>query len=257
MTTYAVANGKGGVAKSTTAAELLAACARAGRTALGIDLDQQGNFSARVGIGSDTDLKAGAVHVITAEATLREAAVPAPSVPGAHIVVGSHDLTNLDPTSTPDLITGLRDDLRAGGVPWDDIVIDAPPSLDRLALTALVAAEVVIAPTTCEWDGVEQLARLEAVLQTIGRRLRPGARLDWIVPTMYDPRTRRPRDVIDQLRQTYGPEHVTAPIRRSVRVGDAYDAGQPVSIYSPREGVAQDYVDVLGHIIRSTTGVAA
>lgn len=252
MTMYAVANGKGGVGKSTTAAELVVALRRAGRTVLGIDLDQQGNLSTRVGCTADTPITATAADVILGRASLIEAAVPAPAIAGAHIIVGTHELTSLDPSSVPDLPIGLRDDLRGPAVHWDDVVIDSPPSLDRLALTALVAADVVIATTDCEWDGVEQLQRLEVVVTNqVGRRMRPGARVDWIIVTKFESGPRRHAEVLRQLRETYGPA-VVGPIRKSVRVGDAYNAAKPVSLFAPREGVAADYIEALGHIIRST-----
>ena len=109
MTIYAVALSKGGSTKTTTAAELVAALARRGRRVLAIDLDQQGNLTTRLGVTDDTEVSAVAADVLTAEATAPEAAIDAPSVPGASILAGTHDLASLD--QRPEVITALRDHL--------------------------------------------------------------------------------------------------------------------------------------------------
>ena len=96
MTVYVVALSKGGSTKTTTAAELVAALARRGRRVLAVDLDQQGNLTTRLGVGDSTEVNAVAAEVLTAEATAIEAAVEAPSVPGASVLAGTHDLASLD-----------------------------------------------------------------------------------------------------------------------------------------------------------------
>lgn len=177
-----------------------------------------------------TRITVTAADVILSRASLLEAAIPAPAIADAHIIISTHERTVLDPASVPDLPIGLRDDLQAAAGQWDDVVIDSPPSLDRFALTALVAAQVLIAPTNCEWDGVEQLHRLEVVVtHQVGRRRRPGAGVDWIVPTMFETSPPQHAEVLRQLRESYGPR-VVGPIRKSVRVGAAYDAAKPVSL---------------------------
>ena len=130
MTIYAVALSKGGSTKTTTAAELVAALARRGRRVLAIDLDQQGNLTTRLGVTDDTEVSAVAADVLTAEATAPEAAIDSPSVPGASILAGTHDLASLD--QRPEVITALRDHLPEVAGEWDDVVIDTPPALGRV-----------------------------------------------------------------------------------------------------------------------------
>lgn len=76
---------------------------------LAIDLDEQGNFTTRMGVTDDTEVAAVAADVLTGEASAIEAAVPAPSVPGAGVLAGTHDLANL--ANRPEVITSLRDHL--------------------------------------------------------------------------------------------------------------------------------------------------
>ncbi len=247
MTIYAVALSKGGSTKTTTAAELVAALARRGRRVLAIDLDQQGNLTTRLGVTDDTEVSAVAADVLTAEATAPEAAIDAPSVPGASILAGTHDLASLD--QRPEVITALRDHLPEVAGEWDDVVIDTPPALGLVTLAALAAADVVVAAVACETEAYDQLDRLvEVIAQRIAPRMKPGQRVHWIVPTRYDSRRLLDRDVVDMLTQQH-PGHVTAPVREAVAARDAYTSGMPVSVFAPGSGIATDYAAALAPII--------
>ena len=242
MTIYAVALSKGGSTKTTTAAELVAALARRGRRVLAIDLDQQGNLTTRLGVTDDTEVSAVAADVLTAEATAPEAAIDSPSVPGASILAGTHDLASLD--QRPEVITALRDHLPEVAGEWDDVVIDTPPALGLVTLAALAAADVA-----CETEAYDQLDRLvEVIAQRIAPRMKPGQRVHWIVPTRYDSRRLLDRDVVDMLTEQH-PGRVTAPVREAVAARDAYTSGMPVSVFAPGSGIAADYAAALAPII--------
>lgn len=248
MTIYAVALSKGGSTKTTTAAELIAGLAAEGRRVLAIDLDQQGNLTTRLGVTGDTEVSAVAADVLTGEASAIDAAIPAPSVPGATILVGTHDLAALE--QRPEVITGLRDHLPEVAENWDDVVIDTPPALGLVTLAALAAADVVVAAVACETEAYEQLARLEEVIaQRVAPRLRKGQRVHWIVPTRHDSRRLLDREVVEMLNEEH-PGLVTSPIREAVAARDAYTAGMPVSIYDPTSGIAADYAAALAPIIK-------
>lgn len=243
MTVYTVALSKGGSTKTTTSAEVVAALTSCGRRVLAIDLDQQGNFTTRLGITDDTDVSAVASDVLTHESSIADAAVPSPSVPGADVLVGTHDLTELD--QKPEVITSLRDQLPLIAGEWDDVVIDTPPALGLVTLAALAAADVVIAAVACETEALDQLGRLEDVIAArIARGMRPGQAVHWIVPTRYDHRRLLDREIVDILQETY-PGRVTSPVREAVAARDAYTAGQPVSRYAPDSPIADDYYDAL------------
>ncbi|MBC9958365.1 ParA family protein [Yimella sp. cx-51] len=251
MTVYAVALSKGGSTKTTTAAELVAALARRGRRVLAIDLDQQGNLTRRLGVTDDTEVEAVASDVMIAEASAIEAAVPAPSVPGASVLVGTHDLASLD--QRPEVITALRDHLPEVMGEWDDVVIDTPPALGLVTLAALAAADVVVAAVACETEAYDQLSRLvEVIAQRIAPRMKPGQEVHWIVPTRHDGRRLLDREVVEMLTELH-PGRVTTPIREAVAARDAYTAGMPVSVYAPSSGIAADYATALAPIIEPST----
>lgn len=246
MTVYTVALSKGGSTKTTTAAELVAGLARQGRRVLGIDLDQQGNLTTRLGVTGSTEVEYVAAEVLTAEATATEAAVPAPSVSGAWVLAGTHDLNALD--QRPEVITALRDHLPTVAGEWDDVVIDTPPALGLLTLAALAAADVVVAAVACETEAYDQLKRLEDVIeQRVAKQMKPGQRVHWIVPTRYDGRRLLDRDILEALHKNHDGS-VTPPVRETVQAKDAYTSGLPVSEYAPGSGIADDYAAVLAHI---------
>lgn len=161
MTVYTVALSKGGSSKTTTAAELVAALAATGRRVLAIDLDQQGNLTTRLGLTDDAEPAAVAADVLTGAASALEAAVPAPSVPGASVLAGSHDLANLE--TRPEAISSLRDHLPEVAGEWDDVVIDTPPALGLVTLAGLAAADVVVGPVECATEAYDQLQRLDQI----------------------------------------------------------------------------------------------
>ena len=252
MGVYAVALSKGGSTKTTTAAEIVAALARRGRRVLAVDLDQQGNLTTRCGLERSAEVEAVAADVLTGAASATAAAVPAPSVPGAWIIAGTHDLADLD--TRPEVITALRDHLPDVSASFDDVVIDTPPAIGLLTLAALAAADQVVVSLACETESFDQLDRLAAVIEArVAPRLRPGAHIGWIVPTRHDARRRLDREVVELLHERY-PGKVSTPVREAVAARDAYSAGMPVSLYAPTSAIAGDYARALAPLLDGTAG---
>ncbi len=249
MTVYTIALAKGGSTKTTTAAELVHALAGAGRRVLALDLDQQGNFTTRLGVGRGAGVDAVAADVMTGEATAAEAAIDAPSVPGAQVIAGTQDMARIE--HMPELGLALRDYLPSLGE-WDDIVIDTPPALGVITLAALAAADVVIAPVTTSGEAYEQLDRLARFVSQRVARLRPGQEVHAVIPTRYDGRRILDREVVERLEERW-PGKVMTPVREGVVARDAYLARQPIGVYAPASNVARDYTAALSGIITTTT----
>lgn len=252
MTIYTVALAKGGSTKTTTAAELVHHLAARGRRVLALDLDQQGNLTTRLGVTRSTQVAAVAADIMTGEATATEAAIEAPSVPGAYVIAGTQDLARIE--HMPEVAGALRDYLPSLGE-WDDIVIDTPPALGVITLAALAAADVVIAPVAASGEAYEQLDRLQRFVAQKVARLRPGAAIHAIIPTRYDVRRVLDREVVEMLTERHG-DAVRHPVREGVAARDAYVSGQPVGLYAPRSGVAQDYTEALEPILTIQTARA-
>lgn len=246
MTTFSVAQSKGGSTKTTTAAELAYALAQRGRRVLAIDTDQQGNFGARLGLSEGMYVTAVTADVLVGDATALGAVV-SPSVPGVCVLAGTHDLADLD--RHPEVITALRDHLPEVAHAYDDVVIDTPPALGLVTLSALAAADIVVASVACETEAFDQLDRLRDVIaQRVARRLNPRARIDWVIPTRHDGRRLLDREIVELLTEQWGAA-VTPPVREAVAARDAYSAGLPVSAYAPTSGIAADYATVMDRIL--------
>lgn len=252
MTVYTIAQSKGGTTKTTTAAELVAELTRRGRRVLALDCDQQGNLTTRLGVTRATEVGAFMADVLTGEATAEEAAIEAPSVPGAHVIAGTQHLAQVE--HMPEVAASLRDYLPTLST-WDDIVIDTPPALGVITLAALAAADVVIAPVTCEGEAYEQLDRLARFIAAKVERMRPGQTVHAIIPTRFDARRILDREVVEMLTERY-PGRVLPHIREGVVARDSYLSGQPVGVFAPRSGVAQDYAQALAAVLDPTTAHA-
>lgn len=245
MTTWTVALPKGGSAKTTTAAELVAHLVAQGRRVLAIDACQQGDLGTRLGITDDTPVNAVTAEVLIGTATINEAAIPSPAVPGADVLVGTRDLQHLH--QHPEVLTALRDILPTLTT-WTDVVIDTPPAIDLATLAALAAADQVVVPVVAAGEAFDQIDELAQVIASrIAPRIRPGQQIHWIIPTQQRAGRCLDADVLNTLHQHW-PGRITPPVREAVAARESYLAGLPVSLYAPDSKVAQDYKAALDHI---------
>jgi len=255
MTVYAHVSPKGGVGKTTGSAESAFTLAQAGRRVLAADLEPQGNFASRLGITLETPVEAVMADVLDGTASLKEAAVPSPAVPGVDVVIGTRDLAKWD--ADPETSHVFADEIAKLGEEYDDVVIDTPPSLHNLVRAALVSADVVIAPVQCATEAFEAVVdELVPFVERIGVRLKPGQKVHWFIPTMAFPQTNSTREVVEALNESF-PGQVTVPIRHTTDVKDGYTSGLPVGLYRPNSTATQDYRLALGPVLAPSLHLAA
>lgn len=255
----AVANQKGGVAKTTTVASLGAAFVAEGNRVLLVDLDPQGCLT--FSLGTDPDKLAMSVHeVLLGEVEPSAAVVNTPE--GMSLLPANIDLAGaeamllmragreyalkraLDKLATGAAGPATSDAAAAGAEtsdavePFDVVIIDCPPSLGVLTLNGLTAADEVIVPLQCETlahRGVGQFLRTVADVQQITN---PKLTLLGALPTLYDSRTTHSRDVLFDVADRYDLPVLAPPIPRTVRFAEASASGSSVMASRKNKGAA-------------------
>jgi chromosome partitioning protein len=251
----AVANQKGGVAKTTTVHALGVALAALGDRVLLVDLDPQASLTYSLGI--DPNAQRPTVH----DCFVRGA-------PASDVLMKAGDLALLP--SSVDLAgsevhllsrTGREHVLRKVLEPvrgdYDVVLIDCPPSLGVLTINALTAADDVLIPMQCEALSQRGVSQLIDTITDVREFTNPRLRVAGVVATMYDRRTTEDRRVLESVTATCGLLVLEPPIPRSVRFAEAPGAGRSIFDYAPTCHGAEDYAALAQEVQGQTAAVLA
>lgn len=234
----AIANQKGGVAKTTTAVTLAAALVERGERVLLIDLDAQACASFSLGIDPE-DLPRSATPF------LGDAARVIATEEGVDLLPATSDLARADHALAHrqgrerlvrDFVATVREQ-------YDWIVIDCSPSLGIMTINALVAADEVLIPVHCETLSHRGVGQLMETVDEVRRWANPDLRVAGILPTLFDGRTAHARAIREDLEQRYGVP-VLPEIPRSIRCAEAPATGRTVLATAPGTTVAVAYRDL-------------
>jgi chromosome partitioning protein len=247
MTKYniiAVANQKGGVAKTTTAINLAASLAMANKQVLLIDLDPQGNLTSGIGLKGRTAPAGTIYEALTADdINARDFVIPT-AIDHLFAIPADRNLTGAE----IELVTvthreqRLRKVLNALRDDYDFIFVDSPPSLGLLTLNALVAADSVLVPLNCEYFALEGIAELMSTIDRVKDNLNPHLSLEGVLLTMYDERTNLGQQVARDIRAFFQERVFDTVIPRNVRLGEAPSHGLPGVLYDTKSRGAEAYV---------------
>jgi chromosome partitioning protein len=242
-TVYAIANQKGGVGKTTTAVNVGACIAEAGYETLLVDVDPQAN--ATVGLGLSRTRVPGLYEVLTGASSPEEALVDT-AIAGLRLLPAGPGLAgaNVELPRLEGFEGHLRGSLESIRDRFEYILLDCPPSLGPLAVSALVAADRVIVPVQTEYFALEGLAGLLETLELVRRELNPGLTVAGMLLTMHDNRTRLGRDVEREVREHFRELVFETVIPRNVRVGEAPSYGLPVTHHDPHSAGATAYFEL-------------
>ncbi len=238
----AIANQKGGVAKTTTVAALGAALVDLGQRVVLVDLDAQACLTFAVGVHPD-DVVATVTDVLVRGVPVREAMVD--TADGARLLPADVTLAGVDSAllDRPERDLTLRRALMPVADEVDVVLIDCSPSLGVLTLNALAAADTVVVPMTADMLSHRGVGQVLDTVADVKRLLNPGLRVAGVLATMVDIRTAHARAVLDDVTTRYDVE-LLAAVPRSIRVAESAALGRSVIRTSPRSRVTQVYRDV-------------
>ena len=245
----AIANQKGGVAKTTTAINLSAALSQLGQKVLLIDFDPQGNASS--GLGIDKNKLEKSVYDVLVNNVPPELLLVRNVRSNLDVLPAKVDLAGAE----MELVTAisrevrLKDALAELREEYDFIIIDSPPSLGLLTINALTAANQYIVPIQCEYYALEGVTQLLNTIKLIQRSLNPALKLCGILMTMYDYRTKLSKQVVDDVRASFGKQVFQTVIPRNVRLSEAPSYGLSIIDYDPKSKGAESYLELAKEVL--------
>ncbi|NNN21120.1 MAG: ParA family protein [Acidimicrobiales bacterium] len=242
----ALANQKGGVAKTTSTLSLGVGLAELGRRVLLIDLDPQASLTYSVGL--DPDRLDVSLHDVFVRRTPAEKVIQhvrhLDIIPSTIDLAGSevHLLTRTGREhALKRALTGIREN-------YDNILLDLPPSLGVLTINGLTAADDLLIPVACETLSHRGVGQLLETVDDVRAFANPHLIVRGIIVTLFDDRTRHAREIYEDLPTRYGLHVLSPPVRKSIRFAEAPSLGQSVLDHSPTSAGAEAYRQIARQI---------
>jgi chromosome partitioning protein len=245
----AVCNQKGGTGKTTSAVNIAAYMALAGKKVLLIDLDPQANATSGLGVDKHSISKS-TYNVLLEEASLAETYQKTP-VDGLLLAPSGLDLSGAE----IELVGALGREFRLKRAliqekeNFDYVIIDSPPSLGLLTINALSAADSLLIPVQCEYYALEGLTQLLNTINLVKGNINANLAIEGAILTMADFRTNLSREVIREVKEHFQEKVYETIIPRSIRLSEAPSFGKPIALYDKNNIGAIKYEELTREIL--------
>ncbi len=253
MKITAVANQKGGVGKTATVLGLCSAASWQGKKVLAVDLDPQGNLTRGLGVSvEDLGDTPTANELLTdmREGTASQAIV-ATQWPGIDLIAATGDLANRDMDAASDAIFRLRASFEGCDLSaYDAVLFDCPPSVGRLLVGALVAADQLIYATEASVDGIKGIANVETTTAFVKKIVNKDLKIVGIVVTRRE-KTGEEDFREEELRDVYGDLVTKTVIPKRAAWKDANGRSEPIHTVKSSPGarmLAGAFTDLLNEL---------
>ncbi len=239
----AIANAKGGVGKTTTAINLAAALTERGRKVLAVDLDPQASLTLSLGFLPDRlnrtvrdALDEHAVAMTSIVAPTQENFDVAPANRALDRTANALEKNPIRPGAVRAALEPLRDR-------YDYMLIDCPANAGDLTGAALAASDEVIIPLTTDDLTLESFKWFLSIIKNVQLEINPTLHIAGVFFTMYDPRTRHAREIIESVQTLCGPDIpvFATTVWEGTQFKDSSAAGESVLRHAPRCPGAQAY----------------
>lgn len=245
----AIANQKGGVAKTTTAVNLSSWISMMGRRVLLVDIDPQGNAGSGLGLARE-ELEYTIYDVLINGVGAEKAVVGCP-VENLHVLPSRIELAGaeIEMVSVEGREYLLKGALQSIKDSYDFIIIDCPPSLGLLTINAMAAADSVLIPIQCEYYALEGVGQLLNTIGLVQKGINRDLKIEGVLLTMFDGRTNLSIQVVDEIKRHFRDKVYRSIVPRNVRLSEAPSHGKPVMVYDRRSRGAEVYHDLAKEVL--------
>lgn len=245
----AVANQKGGVGKTTTAINLSACLAEAGKKVLTVDMDPQGNTTSGLGIDKN-EIENTVYELILDECEIEDCLLDT-EFENLSLISSNMNLAGaeIELLNIENKEYRLKMEIKKIKDNYDYIIIDCPPSLNMLTVNAMTTANTVLVPIQCEYYALEGLSQLMYTIDLVQQRLNPDLRMEGVVFTMFDARTNLSLQVVENVKNNLDTTIYKTIIPRNVRLAEAPSHGLPINVYDSKSTGAESYRELAQEVI--------